>query len=234
MAEPARLTLISGDPPLRPWIRLLWSGDVDAYTVRPLAAELRDSWAVDPLVLEVDLAGVTFMDTAGIRPLVEAHAHLLHRMRLFDPAPAVTRLLELLGLYDMFIVVRPVPAGPSAQAEPHPAPDLVLPPGAAVVRGKRPLTPSVDGDGLPWAHVDHVVVEQAKGLLMATHGCDEVSAWDILCIQAETHGIPTHAMARLLVAHAPSAVPGPSHAGVERVDAADVMAERARAGPPAD
>ena len=180
------------------WIRLVWAGDVDALSVRPLASSLREASALDPLVLEVDLSGVTSIDSSGVRPLVDAHARLLHRLRLFDPSPAVSRLLQVLGLHEMFVVVGPITAGS---------------------RAERP----------PLSSSDWVTIEQAQGLLMAVHGCDASSAWRILCRHAETHDLPVHDMAGLLVAHAPGALPPTSEMVVD-----DVMAERARAGSPAD
>jgi anti-anti-sigma factor len=172
------------------WIRLVWAGDIDAFSVRPLASSLRESLALDPQILEVDLAGVTFLDSSGLRPLVEAHTRLTHRVRLYDPAPAVTRLLRLLGLEDLFLVVGPIPAAAA------PAPGEL---------------------GLPLSTEDRVTIEQAKGLLMAVDGCDASAASEILRTHAKAHDVRIQVMARRLVAHAPGAAPQTSETVVEDV-----------------
>ncbi len=136
------LTLVTAETSRQTWIRLVWSGDIDAYSAPPLGAGLRQAWDLDPLVLEVDLTAVTFMDTAGLRPLVEAHARLLHRLRLFDPPHVVQRVLQLHGLEDMFQVVGPRPVGPVSQ-----------PPA-------------------PRSSDERVRAGRARGLLLAAHGCD--------------------------------------------------------------
>ena len=199
MAESRRLTLVTDEPSAQqPWSRLVWTGDLDATSAPPLAADLRRAWELDPLVLEVDLAGVTSMDTAGLRPLVEAHARLLDRLRLFDPPQAVTRVLALHGLEDMFLVVGPLPAVPATEP-------------------------------LPLSDAGRVRIEQAKGLLMAVHGCDAPSAWTILRSHARAHAVRVDVMAGLLVDHAPGAMPPSSETVLD-----DVLAERARAGSPAE
>lgn len=219
MTERPRLTLVTADPPPQGWIRLVWSGDVDAFSVAPLAADLRDAWASDPLVLEVDLAGVTFLDCAGLRPLVEAHARLLDRMRLFAPSSAVTRLLGVLGLDTMFLVVGPIDAD-------------VVPLRSRTTWAGSPVS-GQDADAaeataarLSSASRYRVTVEQATGLLMATHGCDAATAWRILREHADAHEVPVDVMAGMLVDRAPLVEPPTSRTVVE-----DVMAERARAGP---
>ncbi len=194
MAETPPLVDTSRDPPGDRRIRLVWSGDIDAFTAPAFASSLRQAWEQDPLALEVDLSGVTFLDCAGLRPLVEAHARLLDRMWLVCPSPAVTRLLDILRLGDMFLVVDADAAGPA-------------------------LVPSVG---------DRTTIEQAKGLLMAVHGCDASEAWELLRGHATAYRVRIHVMAGLLVDHAPNGLPPTSVTVLE-----DVIAELARAGPPA-
>lgn len=219
-AESSQLPDVAGHPPPQPWIRLVWSGDIDAFSVRPLASGLRDARELDPLILEVDLAGVTFMDSFGVRPLVETHARLPHRMRLFDPSPAVTRLLRILDLEDMFLVVGPIPARSAAKALTWQAVPDVGGQGADVLAAAE--------SGLALSVSDRVTIEQAKGLLMAVHGCDASSAWELLRGHAKAHDVRIRVMAGMLVDNAPKA----AHHTPETV-MEDVMAERARAGPPA-
>lgn len=81
---------------------LVLVGEIDAHTAPELAAHL------DPLPgasgdVVVDLAGVTFIDSSGLRVLVEAHhrsSESGRRLALRSPSPAVVRLLEISGLAD--------------------------------------------------------------------------------------------------------------------------------------
>src|SRR3954469_25190995 len=76
---------------------LLLAGEIDSYTAPDLAARL----ALDPPVEVVDLTGVTFIDSSGLRVLVEAHqtrAANGSRLVLRAPSAAVQRLLEISGL----------------------------------------------------------------------------------------------------------------------------------------
>jgi len=53
----------------------------------------------------VDLSAVTFMDCAGLRPLLETQAVASTRLRFQGLPPQVRRLLALTGLHDAFEVV---------------------------------------------------------------------------------------------------------------------------------
>lgn len=81
-------------------------GDLDAYTVGDLEDELqqvakdRDIW--------MDLSGVTFMDSSGIRALVRLDNSLRpdgHQVVVVAPSVSVLRLFELTGLVDRFRIV---------------------------------------------------------------------------------------------------------------------------------
>lgn len=81
---------------------LVLVGEIDAHTAPDLAAHL------DPLPgtsgdVIVDLADVTFIDSSGLRVLVEAHHRSTaaeRRFTLRSPSTAVIRLLEISGLSD--------------------------------------------------------------------------------------------------------------------------------------
>lgn len=69
--------------------------------VRLLAA-LRDQ---HPTVLNVDMTNVTFMDCSTVRALVSVHATAEKsgcRMRILNPRSIVVRILEVLGLLELF------------------------------------------------------------------------------------------------------------------------------------
>lgn len=80
-------------------------GEIDAHTAPELAqaigAENRN-----PLVL--DLSGVGFLDSSGLRVLIEAHRSASaddRTLQLSNLSPAVNRLLEISGIDDYLNVV---------------------------------------------------------------------------------------------------------------------------------
>ncbi|MET0145657.1 MAG: STAS domain-containing protein [Ilumatobacteraceae bacterium] len=76
---------------------LVLRGEVDSYTAPDLAARLGG----DPAVDVIDLAGVTFIDSSGLRVLVEVHQARIDagsRLALRAPSASVQRLLEISGL----------------------------------------------------------------------------------------------------------------------------------------
>jgi anti-sigma B factor antagonist len=84
---------------------LVLQGEIDSYTAPDLAEQL----AADPPVEVIDVAGVTFIDSSGLRAIVEAHqarAAAGSRLVLRAPSAAVQRLLEISGLAGHLDVVR--------------------------------------------------------------------------------------------------------------------------------
>ena len=78
-------------------VSLVLSGEIDSYT----ATELAERLAGDPPVDVLDLAAVTFIDSSGLRVLVEAHQaphRAGHAARAASPSAPVQRLLEISGL----------------------------------------------------------------------------------------------------------------------------------------
>jgi anti-sigma B factor antagonist len=76
---------------------LVLSGEIDSYT----ATELAERLAGEPPVDVLDLAAVTFIDSSGLRVLVEAHQMRIERgtrLALRSPSAPVQRLLEISGL----------------------------------------------------------------------------------------------------------------------------------------
>lgn len=69
------------------------------------AAELKPVLLDDPAPLEIDLSGVTELDTAGVQLLMLAKATALaaqRELRLVAHSPAVTEVFELLNLAAYF------------------------------------------------------------------------------------------------------------------------------------
>ena len=77
------------------------AGEVDTATAPMLSGELdraRDGFGGD---VRVDLAAVTFFDSAAVCALLRAHGRLAERDRrliVADPSPTVQRVFELTGL----------------------------------------------------------------------------------------------------------------------------------------
>ena len=80
-------------------------GEQDLATASALTEALRRAGAHPGTQIRVELHAVTFMDCAGMRPLVEARESLGDRVCLWNPSPAVTRLLRLTGVLDTFKVI---------------------------------------------------------------------------------------------------------------------------------
>jgi len=76
---------------------LVLVGEIDSHTAPALAERLSGA----PESLVVDLAGVSFIDSSGLRILVEAHQARVDAeasLTLRSPSAAVQRLLEISGL----------------------------------------------------------------------------------------------------------------------------------------
>ena len=76
---------------------LVLEGEIDSYTAPELAERLN----ADTTIEVVDLSAVTFIDSSGLRALVQAHQARVEAgstLRLRAPSAAVQRLLEISGL----------------------------------------------------------------------------------------------------------------------------------------
>ncbi|GAA4437884.1 STAS domain-containing protein [Actinokineospora soli] len=82
------------------------SGEVDLATAADLERALADAMATsDSGAIEVDLAGVEFMDSAGLRVLVAARKQAEDAgrdFRLRSPHDRVRRIIEITGLSAVF------------------------------------------------------------------------------------------------------------------------------------
>ena len=73
------------------------SGELDSSNVARLEATIASVTAERPAQLVFDLSGLRFMDSAGISALIGAAAKV-DAVRLRQPSPAVSRVIELTGL----------------------------------------------------------------------------------------------------------------------------------------
>ena len=81
-------------------------GEIDAHSAPILAARFQTLPAGDDDIV-IDMADVTFMDSSGLRVLIDVHQRAdteSRRLILSAPSQSVTRLLEVSGLTDHFSI----------------------------------------------------------------------------------------------------------------------------------
>jgi anti-sigma B factor antagonist len=92
-------------------VRVAVTGEIDMATSQALATALREAVRTeDAKEVEVDLSGVTFMDSSGIRALVMSQGYATeHGVTLYatNPHPHVRRVLEITGL--LTLLTEPAP-----------------------------------------------------------------------------------------------------------------------------
>lgn len=99
--------------------RFILSGRLDALTAAALRTRLNAAMEAGARELELDMAGVGFMSSAGIRVLQELFTRLTRikgSLRVLEPSPFVREMLEVVGLYDLLGAVT---------APAHPEPSLL-------------------------------------------------------------------------------------------------------------
>jgi anti-sigma B factor antagonist len=81
-------------------------GEIDAHTVPSLGEALR-SLHEDATV---DLSGVGFIDSSGLRVLIESHQMFEergHTLTIYNPSPAVDRIFQLSVVDEYLNITRP-------------------------------------------------------------------------------------------------------------------------------
>ncbi|MEU0737960.1 ANTAR domain-containing protein [Streptomyces sp. NPDC006134] len=138
--------------------------------------------------VDLDMTGVTFMDTAGLQFLDVLHDHG-HRHAVtvttanWNGQPR--RILELAGLDTTdplrSAAHRPPAPRPGPVPSPRPAPAPVPARSAvALERSERLHDLQEEVEQLRHALASRPVIDQARGILMATHGCTSDEAWHLL------------------------------------------------------
>jgi anti-anti-sigma factor len=80
------------------------SGELDLATVESLQRELERFEASDAYSIILDLSGLTFMDSTGVRLLLNAHARSRadsNRLTMLRGSAAVQRVLQITGVADL-------------------------------------------------------------------------------------------------------------------------------------
>jgi len=86
---------------VRGGVRLVVHGEVDVATAGQLEMELRGALGTGGRV-ELDLAGVGFMDSTGLHALLEPMVASGRRLVLFDASRQVARLFDAAGITGLF------------------------------------------------------------------------------------------------------------------------------------
>ena len=112
LLELGRLTMTSGREGDVHTIAL--AGELDLVGARRVQDELERVEATDVVMILVDLSGLTFMDSTGVRLFVSAHARSRAdsgRLTLLRGPADVQRVFELCGVDDLlpFAASRPSP-----------------------------------------------------------------------------------------------------------------------------
>ena len=81
------------------------AGDLDISATNALTDRLLAFGADHGHTVRLDMAGVEFLDSSGLRCLTKVFGELASfggELRVVDPSPAVVRVLRLVGVEDMF------------------------------------------------------------------------------------------------------------------------------------
>jgi len=98
-----RVTMVHHDP----GTELTVVGELDVGTSGQLADHLRQAIDADDGDVAIDLAGITFIDSTGLKILVGGHTQLVttgRRLVLRHPSTPVVRLFTVAGLADYFTI----------------------------------------------------------------------------------------------------------------------------------
>ncbi|MFJ3507975.1 ANTAR domain-containing protein [Streptomyces luteogriseus] len=159
--------------------------------------------------IDLDMAGVHFMDTAGLQFLDVLADHGRQRSLTVTATNwngQPRRILELAGLDTTdpltgLAVTGPVPAAPPTA----PASSAV-----ALERAECLHVLREEVEQLRQAIASRPVIDQARGILMATHGCTSDEAWHILRETSQLSNTKLRDVAAAVTASAEADGPPPS------------------------
>jgi anti-anti-sigma factor len=192
-------------------VLVLVVGEVDIATAPNVRRAIQRATRASKGQVVLDLSGVTFMDCAGLRPLLEAKARLAERLLLRSIPERVADLLRLTEVQEVFgleayaAIARSAAAHARVDTEPDPdrPPGLLAALSADAPPGVLELEEQVAGQRATAR--SRARIDQAKGLVMAIHGCDAEQAWQVLFRASRNHDVQVHDLADALT----QAVTGP-------------------------
>jgi anti-anti-sigma factor len=82
-------------------MHLAATGELDIATAESLERELRAAEQSDAPLIVLDLSGLTFIDSSGLRLVLEANDRCggeADRLRVIAGSPALERLIDIVGL----------------------------------------------------------------------------------------------------------------------------------------
>ncbi|MGY1620992.1 STAS domain-containing protein [Geodermatophilus sp. SYSU D00965] len=97
-------------------VRLTVSGEVDSSSAPSLRTTVDEAFAAGAREITVDLDAVTFLDSAGLCVLAAAHRRAEEdgvRLRVLASNRAVTRPLQITGLWELLAVEQVEPGADS-------------------------------------------------------------------------------------------------------------------------
>lgn len=169
-----------------------------ARTLEELPAGVRE--------IELDLSGVHFMDSAGLAflDLLDDHRHRhAVEVRTAHWQGQPRRILELVGL-DTAEPLRGAADRGTGPAAPRTTSAVAL------ERAERLRTLQEENAQLRHAIVSRPVIDQARGMLMAAHGCTSQEAWTILRETSQLSNTKLRTVATMLTTGAPQGASPPS------------------------
>jgi anti-sigma B factor antagonist len=86
------------------------SGELDIATAELLEHELRNAEESDARIIVLDLRGLAFMDSTGLRVVLDVNERCggeIDRLRVIAGSPAVERLLDIVGLRERLPLITP-------------------------------------------------------------------------------------------------------------------------------
>jgi len=91
------------------FVRIAVEGELDLATVALLEAEVRRVEATEAELIVIDVSALTFMDSTGLRLLIEAHLRSQqtgNRLRIIEGSVSVQKLLRLTELAEKLPIIQ--------------------------------------------------------------------------------------------------------------------------------